>query len=139
MQLTELSGYDEITIQCHDNPDADTLASAFALYSYFQSLGKRSRMIYAGRNRIQKANLKLMVEKLNIPVEYVEDVNAYENCLPNHKVQGLLLTVDCQYGAGNVTRIAAENVAIIDHHQVEITNVEKSEINPQLGSCSTLA
>ena len=53
-------------------------------------------------------------------------------------IKGLLITVDCQYGAGNVTRLEAENVAIIDHHQQEITNVELSRIRSTLGSCSTL-
>ena len=32
MMLDELLGYDRITIQCHDNPDADAIASGFGLY-----------------------------------------------------------------------------------------------------------
>ena len=34
MKLAELEKYNPITIQCHDNPDADALASGFGLYSY---------------------------------------------------------------------------------------------------------
>ena len=30
-----------ITIQAHDNPDADAIASGYALYVYFQAKGKR--------------------------------------------------------------------------------------------------
>ena len=142
MRLEELLQYDIITIQCHDNPDADAIASGFALYAYFQSQGKQVRLVYAGRNRIQKPNLLLMVEKLHIPIEYVETeaqgtqpVKAAEI---GAGVPELLITVDCQYGAGNVTRLPASDVAIIDHHQTEITDVEKSEIDPHLGSCSTL-
>ena len=138
MKLTDLQHYQNITIQCHDNPDADSIASGFALYTYFQSLGKQVRLVYAGRSRIQKSNLLLMVDKLHIPIVYIEDIRAYAEQAPAAKTPGLLITVDCQYGAGNVTSLPAKDVAIVDHHQTEITDVEKSEINPHLGSCSTL-
>lgn len=138
MKLKDLQHYQNITIQCHDNPDADAIASGFALYSYFNGLGKQARLVYAGRNRIQKSNLLLMVDELHIPIDYIEDVRAYSEQDASGKTSGLLITVDCQYGAGNVTALPAEDVAIIDHHQVEIADVEKSEINPHLGSCSTL-
>lgn len=131
MKLRDLEKYNPITIQCHDNPDADTLGAGYALYHYFKSKGKEVWLVYSGRTTIQKTNLKLMVEELNIPVEYVSPENM-------DVIKGLLITVDGQYGAGNVTRLEAENVAIIDHHQQEITNVELSRIQPTLGSCSTL-
>lgn len=130
MKLVQLEAYNPITIQCHDNPDADALASGFGLYTYFKSKGKDVRLIYAGRNRIQKKNLTLMVDKLNIPVIYLQDAEV--------PVKGLLITVDCQYGAGNVTKLSAENVAVIDHHQVEISDIPLTEIRSNLGSCSTL-
>lgn len=130
MRLADLEKYNPITIQCHDNPDADAIGSGFGLYTYFKSKGKDTRFIYSGKNRIHKANLKLMVEKLAIPIEYVEDIN--------WKLEGLLITVDCQYGAGNVTKFEADKVAVIDHHQVEITDIELQDIRSALGSCSTL-
>lgn len=138
MKLTDLQHYQNITIQCHDNPDADAIASGFALYTYFRSLGKQVQLVYAGRSRIQKSNLLLMVDKLHIPIIYIGDIRAYAEQTSAARTSGLLITVDCQYGAGNVTSLPAEDVAIIDHHQTEITDVEKSEINPHLGSCSTL-
>lgn len=138
MKLAELQGYDPVTIQCHDNPDADTLASGYALYRYFQDMGRKVRLIYCGRNKIQKSNLLLMLEHLQIPVAHIKDTSAFLSREPEGKVQGLLITVDCQYGAGNVTKLQAEEVAVIDHHQIEAPLVEKSEINPHLGSCSTL-
>lgn len=133
MQLSDLEIYNPITIQCHDNPDADSISAGYGLYCYFKSKGKDVRLIYSGQNRIQKSNLKLMVERLNLPIEYINPMEAAYMHL-----KGLLITVDCQYGAGNVLRISADKVAIIDHHQCEITNVELSLINPNLGSCSTL-
>ena len=49
MMLGELMGYDRVTIQCHDNPDADTIASGFGLYCFFRDQGKDS-CIPAGIN-----------------------------------------------------------------------------------------
>lgn len=131
MQLRDLEAYNPITIQCHDNPDADTLGSGFVLYCYFREKGKDVRLIYSGRNQIQKPNLVLMVEKLDIPITYIPAEKA-------GPMDGLLLTVDCQYGAGNVTKLSADTVAIIDHHQEEIHDVALSRIQSTLGSCSTL-
>ena len=131
MRLSDLLRFNPITIQCHDNPDADALASAYGLYKFFESKGKSVRMVYSGRFEIQKANLALMIDKLNLPIEYMslED---------GEKLEGLLITVDCQYGAGNVTRLDADVVAIIDHHQVEITNQPLSRIESRFDSCATL-
>lgn len=133
MRLADLEKYDPITIQCHDNPDADALASGYGLYCYFKSRGKKVRLVYSGRNRIRKSNIRLMVEQLNLPVEYVPP--KADGDIP---VDGLLITVDCQYGAGNVTRMRADAVAVIDHHQQEIEGIELCVINANLGSCSTL-
>lgn len=77
MILRELANYDPITIQCHDNPDADAIAAGYALCRYFESLGKRVRLVYGGRNRIQKPNLLLMLEHLEIPITHIEDAAAY--------------------------------------------------------------
>jgi len=132
LQLKELEKYDTITIQCHDNPDGDAIGSGFGLYSYFKYIGKKVRLIYSGRNQIHKANLILMVEELDIPIEYVDMKET------DRHIEGLLITVDCQYGAGNVTKLDADAVAIIDHHQIEITNCPMSRIEPFYDSCSTL-
>ena len=131
MTLSDLLQFNPITIQCHDNPDADALAAAFGLYKFFKSKGKTVRMVYSGRFEIQKANLCLMKNKLALPIEYIP-VEEKE------KIQGLLITVDCQYGAGNVTRLEADAVAIIDHHQIEITDQPMSRIDPRFDSCATL-
>ena len=133
MRLADLEKYDKITIQCHDNPDADALASGYGLYCYFRSKEKDVRLVYSGRSQIQKSNLRLMVDKLKLPVEYIK--TASDEVI---SVEGLLITVDCQYGSGNVTGLTAEDVAIVDHHQVEKRAIPLSIINPNLGSCATL-
>ena len=100
MYLNELDKYDIITIQAHDNPDADAIAAGYALYVYFRTKGKKVTLIYSGRYRIQKTNLRLMIDKLEIPIEYRE--------MQAGHIDGLLITVDCQYGAGNVYPFTAK-------------------------------
>ena len=129
MRLKDLEKFEKITIQCHDNPDPDALASSYALYRYFEHIGKDVRIIYSGQYKIQKANLLLMISDLEIPVSYY---GAGEG-----KIDGLLITSDCQYGQGNVTKLEADDIAIIDHHN-GTSDLALSEIRPELGSCATL-
>lgn len=129
LELASLLNFDSITIQCHDNPDADALASAYGLFVFFDSKGKQVRMIYGGRNSISKPNLVEMIEALHIPIIHVSKPE---------DIEGLLITVDCQYGAGNVTHFNAKQVAIIDHHQPETTASEMVHIQSYLGSCATV-
>jgi phosphoglycolate phosphatase len=128
MKLSQLNKYESIVIQCHDNPDPDGIGAGYALYKFFKYQGKTVRLVYSGKLRITKPNILMLIEEFNIPVEYVEQMN----------VEGLLITVDCQYGAGNVTQLNTNDVAIIDHHQPEIKGIEKSEIRSFLASACTL-
>jgi len=130
MQLSELTKFRHIVIQCHDNPDPDTIASGFALYRYFSSdPGRRVRFVYAGKYIIQKPNILLMTDRLSIPLEHVEG-------LP--EVPELLLIVDGQYGQGNVTMLPGEHIAVIDHHPDSGRKFDYAEIRSAYGSCSTL-
>ena len=129
MKLEQLLEYDRITVQCHDNPDADALASGFGIYCYCKAAGKDVTFFYSGRSALSKPNLAAMVKLLDIPVLYV----------PKPKpVTGLLVTVDCQYGSGNVTRVEADAVCVIDHHIQAIEPPALHDIRPYLASCSTL-
>ncbi|MCR4793209.1 MAG: DHH family phosphoesterase [Lachnospiraceae bacterium] len=131
MKLSDLLVFDDIVIQCHDNPDADAIASGFALYSYYKSHEKKVRFIYSGRNRITKSNLIYLVKTLEIPIEYETQSIGDPD---------LLLTCDCQYEEGNVTYFAARNVATIDHHQVAKGKKlpKLCEIRSGIGSCCTV-
>ena len=68
MRLSELLIYNSIVVQCHDNPDADALASGYGVYTYLKEQGKDVRFVYGGRFRIQKSNLALMISELKIPI-----------------------------------------------------------------------
>ena len=61
MKLSELLAYDNIVIQCHNNPDADTIACGFGVYLYLKSKGKEPRLIYGGQNVIRKTNLVMLI------------------------------------------------------------------------------
>ncbi|MBR2993319.1 MAG: DHH family phosphoesterase [Clostridiales bacterium] len=130
MRLKDLLKYEKIVIQCHDNPDADALASGYALKWYFEQNKKTVKFIYRGRNEIRKSNLLIMVKELEIPVSY-EPFYADE--------PDLLITVDCQYGEKNVTATTAKFVAIIDHHKQAVDSVRAlTHISSDIGSCSTV-
>ncbi len=131
MKLRELLEFNQIVIQCHDNPDADAIASGYALYTYLKEEGKEVRLIYGGRNIIRKSNLVIMVRELEIPIEHIPNVE-------KESPAELLVTVDCQYGEGNVALYPAQTVAVIDHHRVSRKMPALSEIQSNLGACSTL-
>lgn len=132
MRLCNLEKYDSIVIQMHDNPDADAMGSGYALYQYFLSKKKNVRLVYGGRAKITKSNICMIIDKLNIPVEYINDPDVAIG------VPELLLTVDCQYGEGNVEHIDAKNVAMIDHHNTGRESDDMCEIRSNIVSCSTI-
>ena len=126
--LSRYLSYKHIVIQAHDNPDADALASGFAIYKFYESHGIDVKFIYGGHNVISKPNLALMIDKLEIPVSYAEELPECD----------LLITTDCQYGEGNVTKFDAPKVAIIDHHQADVVLDEDCYIRSNLASCCTI-
>lgn len=129
MQLNELLHFREIMIQCHDNPDADTISSGYGLYLYFKSQGCKVRLVYSGKDEIKKSNVKLMLDKLQIPLEYIATLESESE---------LLITVDSQFGEGNITALPAKKIAVIDHHQDCNNYRDYADIRDAYGSCATL-
>lgn len=128
MRLKDLSEFSSIVIQCHDFPDADAISSGFGVYTYFKNRGKEVRLVYGGKNEITKPNLIIMMDQLDIPLEYVTELTEAE----------LLLTVDCVYGEGNVTRFPAKKVAVIDHHLCNRAVSDFMEVRSGYGSCASV-
>lgn len=129
MRLSELLEYNDIAIQCHDYPDADAIATGFALYEYLRRNGKQPLFFYSGPQKITKANLLIMTVQLDIPIRYIPEQT---------RVPELLVTVDCIYGEKNVRHFDAENIAVIDHHTYSRPLPPMSEVRSDLGSCSSL-
>lgn len=138
MILDKIAEFNPIYIQLHDNPDADAIASGFGLYSYFtEALNKDAIIMYGGRNKIQKTNLIYMLEHMEIDVTHVTS-DTLPVITEDTSSSPILVTVDCQYGARNVTKFDCENIAIIDHHQMEIENIKDSLILPKYDACATI-
>lgn len=128
MELKQLLEFNNIVIQCHDDPDADTIASGFGVYCYLKTHGKQPRLIYGGDRELTKTNLTILLKLLEIPIERVTELAPPQ----------LLITVDCVHGERNVTDFPAERYAAIDHHKSARSIPELSEIRSNYGSCSTI-
>lgn len=131
MKLAELLQYDDITIQCHDDPDADAIACGWTLLTYLESKGKTPRLVYTGSRKVRKVNLLLMLDKFNIPLKYLPEPDGTPE---------LLVTVDGQAGEGNMSPLPYRNLAVIDHHEVEDESAlpALNEVRSGCGSCSTV-
>lgn len=132
MKLNTLDQYNSIVIQMHDNPDADAVGSGYAMYRYFLEKGKSVRLVYGGPVKMTKSNMTLLIRELEIPAEYLRDLAS-----PLGDFE-LLLTVDCQYGEGNVEHIAAGTVAMIDHHNTGRVSDTMTEIRSHIVSCAAI-
>lgn len=128
MRLCELLQFQEIVIQCHDFPDADTLAAGYGVYQYLRANGKEPTLVYSGKQPISKPNLQHMIDLLEIPVRYTDTLQEPE----------ALVTVDCCYGEGNVTQFPAKHPFVIDHHRFHDACRYPNEIRSSYSSCSTI-
>ena len=131
MTLEDLLCYNDIVIQCHDDPDADAIASGYALLKYLESKGKSPRLVYSGGRKVTKNNLLLMIEKLNIPLEYVRKTDDETE---------LLITVDCRAGQRNVSALPHQTLVVIDHHELDMGEVlpELCEVRTDCSACVTV-
>ena len=129
MKLSELLTFDNIVIQGHDNPDADAIAGAYGLYLFFKSKGKKVRMIYGGSNRIEKKNLVLMLEKLDITETFLE-IAKY---LTKHK--RLVLSEKMEWIYANTACRAAIKAGDRNTPEELIALVKELEKNPDVKYC----
>ena len=130
MKAEQLLQFKDIVIQCHNDPDADAIASGYGIYLYLQEHGIKARLIYGGKNAIQKSNLALMVKHLEIPIEHMEALE---------KEPELLLLVDCQYKEKNVQEFTGKTIAVIDHHKAKTADLpDLRDVRDNYGSCATI-
>ncbi len=122
-----------ITILCHNNPDPDTIASAYAFdYLLAKKFGVRSFIRYGGV--ITRAENKAMVKRLRIkllPLERIKDAPA-----------DALALIDAQPGTGNNLILARDIVPliVIDHHPSRRATQRSPfhDVRPLYGSTSTI-
>lgn len=126
--LRRFLAYERVCIQCHDNPDADAVASAFGVYRYLRAHDVDAAIIYGSSTPIDKTAMKILIKECGIPIEHVDTLPPSD----------ILLLVDCQYGQGNVEMFEADRVAIIDHHIRKVDYNPDYFIESEYQSCSTI-
>jgi len=122
-----------VTIICHNNPDPDTIASAYAFdYLLAKKFGVRSFIRYGGV--ITRAENKAMVQRLRIkllPLERIREA-------PSDTIS----LIDAQPGTGN-NLILSKDVTpliVIDHHPLRRATHRSlfHDVRPQYGSTATI-
>lgn len=120
----------KVYIQTHNFPDADAVASAFALKGLLQDgWGIETGLIYDGS--IQRYSLLKMIRDLNIPIYPATGAGLVET--------DRIIIVDGCKSYKNVTDLTGWEIAVIDHHEVSHPDdVPLADIRPGYGACSTL-
>jgi nanoRNase/pAp phosphatase (c-di-AMP/oligoRNAs hydrolase) len=124
----ELKG--NLYIQTHNYPDADAVASAFALQGLLRGwAGLQSELIYEGT--IQRAALLRMIDQFQISIRHNSEVHLRD--------EDFIILVDGCKSYKNVTDLTGEEICVIDHHQVvKPDDVPFADIRTGYGACSTI-
>jgi len=121
-----------VAIVVHNNPDPDSLASAFALRAILENKGyKRIKIYYDGL--IGRAENQAMIKHLNIPLFKTKNMSSPES--------RQFVLVDCQPFSGNVTLPStAKCIGAIDHHpkQEKASQLPFLDVKPDYGAGSTI-
>ena len=122
---------DEIFLQPHNVPDPDAIASSLGLYYLLTQRGiKKMAIVYD--QEIEKANSLAMLDLFKVPMIRAKDATTLG-------AEDWSVLVDAQKGNANITDLATDEVAAIDHHENKGDQGYKfSDIRPQVGSCSAI-
>lgn len=126
-------GNQQILILCHNNPDPDTIAGAYALsYLLLKKFNVRSVLGYGGV--VTRAENKAMIQRLRIKMTQISRLVASDYF-------GIAL-VDAQPGTGN-NLLESRGVLpfiVIDHHPLRKLSLkaEFHDIRPAYGATSTI-
>ncbi|HKL48167.1 MAG TPA: DHHA1 domain-containing protein [Desulfuromonadales bacterium] len=130
--LDWIVGKRRILIVAHDNPDPDSLASAYALrHLFLVKTGRESTITFGGI--IGRGENRVMVEKLEIKAVPIDDLD-----LASYDVVCL---VDTQPGSGNNSFPADREVhVVIDHHpeRERTRQCRWADIRPEYGASATI-
>jgi len=116
-------------IQTHNFPDHDAVASAFALKQFFLNFHIKSNLVYEGE--IQRDSLKNMIKSLKIDIR---DSKEYELSADDK----IIIVDGCKHNK-NVTDLIGDEIAVIDHHNVDSPDdVPFCDIRSDYGACSSI-
>lgn len=122
-----------ILVLAHNNPDPDTIASAFALdFLLRKKLGMRSVIGYGGV--VTRAENKAMIHRLRIEMTRLTHLD--------RSTYGGIAIVDGQPGTGNtlIKERSEPPLIVIDHHPVRRSSLRAPfhDIRPGQGTTSTI-
>lgn len=121
---------DEVFLQPHNVPDPDAIASCLGLHYLLEARGIKTAIVY-DRN-VEKANSLKMLELFNVPMKLASDVHTLGE-------EDWAVLVDAQKGNANITDLATDEVAAIDHHEdMGDKGYRFSDIRPNVGSCAAI-
>ena len=129
LRLVEILRGHKNYIQTHNYPDPDAVASAFGLQYFLRQHGVDARICYDGT--VDKLSTKKMFEVFQIdvlPADQIKDMTK----------EDYIVAVDSQKYNANLTDLAGEEVACIDHHPTFIEcSYQYGDIR-KAGACSSL-
>lgn len=122
---------DEVFIQPHNVPDPDAIASCFGLQYLLKQRGIETVIVY--ENELEKTNALKMLEIFEIDLRPAGEVSSLGT-------EDWAVLVDVQKGNSNVTDLATDEVAVIDHHEYrgDDGGCRFVDIRPEAGACSTI-
>lgn len=130
MNLIEyLKKEEKVYIQTHNFPDHDSIASAYGLQMLLKEYDVKADIIFEGF--IQRESLNKMISLLEIEVHNYSDFNLTQ--------EDKIIIVDGCKGNSNVNDLIGDEIAVIDHHEVnKPESVRFVDIRSDYGACSTI-
>jgi nanoRNase/pAp phosphatase (c-di-AMP/oligoRNAs hydrolase) len=131
--VLEGAGRRRLLILCHNNPDPDTIASAYGFqFLLSKKLGIRSVIGYGGV--VTRAENTAMIHRLRIKMTRLPRID-------RSRYYGIAL-IDGQPGTGNnlIDSRSAPPLIVIDHHPLRKSSLKADfhDIRPKYGATSTI-
>ena len=129
-ELINILNGESVYIQTHNYPDQDALASAYGLKCLLEARGIKSTICYKGQ--IDKLNTVAMMEDLAIDTVRIDEETQMNET-------SKIIIVDGQKGNANVEDFIGDEVACIDHHKMQETDIYQFfDIRSEVGACSSI-
>ncbi len=132
-QLISICRGHKVYIQTHNIPDPDAIGSAFGLQQLLRECGLDSTICYDGD--IDKLSSSKMLDMFGIEMFPDQDLAG------DMKAEDYIICVDSQKSAGNITDLAGDEIAAIDHHPTTGKNADVPYLYKDVrivGACCTI-
>lgn len=121
---------DEIFLQPHNVPDPDAIASCAGLQYLLAERGIKTVIVYD--REIEKSDSVMMFDTFRIEMKLASTVSTLG-------AEDWAVLVDGQKGAGNLTDLATDEVAVIDHHEfLGDRGYRFMDVRSENGACSSI-